>query len=182
MPIFTAAKADVLAIVAEATRMYHPRLNEAGVTVGVVMAEAKVDENGDPQGPALVVRGHAVLAKVRVVPAKERVQGLMDAEIVLDGDRWPLLSREERLAVLDHELAHLQLAAEVDDAGRPKLRLRHHDYEFGWFVEVAERHGAASQEVQQARAVFDEAGQALFPFAAPAPVKPEQQTMDLKRA
>lgn len=150
----------------ETKQLHHPRLVLAEVNVAAVMVEAKVDENGDPAGPALKHHGHPCLAKIRIVPPKERVQGLADAEITLDGDRWPLLSRDEQVAVLDHELTHLELVGEADDGGRPKLRMRLHDYEAGWFVEVAERHREASQERQQAATMFTAHGQALFPFAS----------------
>jgi hypothetical protein len=70
------------------------------------------------------------------------------------------MSDAERLALLDHELTHVEVVYEV----RPrKLRTRHHDRTYGWFDEVAQKHGEASQEVQQARRfAADEAGQLYF--------------------
>ncbi len=72
---------------------------------------------------------------------------------------------------MDHELTHLELAEKegapvLDDGGRPKLKMRLHDYEFGWFTEVAERHKENAIEVQQARALIDGDGQVYFPFLA----------------
>ena len=79
---------------------------------------------------------------------------ILDAEIVLDGDRWDELSAEEQDAAIDHELTHLELV--VDDSGlrrddldRPNLRIRKHDHQFGWFDCVARRHGTASFEWRQ---------------------------------
>jgi hypothetical protein len=51
----------------------------------------------------------------------------------------------------------------MDDLGRPKLRMRKHDINFGWFNQVAKRHGSASQERIQARMILDEAGQFYWP-------------------
>jgi hypothetical protein len=172
MPTFTKPSDDDVRLLAHTMRMHHLPLERAGVRVDLLVAEAKRDEGGDPVGPALKHRGRACLATVRIVPARDRVQGLADAVITIDGDRWVLLSKPEREAVLDHELTHLDLvtkAEEVqrDDGDRPKLKMRQHDVEFGWFVEVADRHGKHAQEVQQARAlVVGEGGQILFAFLA----------------
>jgi hypothetical protein len=63
-------------------------------------------------------------------------------------------------AVIDHELRHLMLAKnkktgqiQLDDEGRPKLRIRPHDFEFGWFARTAELYGEESYEVSQAREI-----------------------------
>jgi hypothetical protein len=63
-------------------------------------------------------------------------------------------------AVIDHELRHLMLAKnkrtgeiQRDDEGRPKLRIRPHDFEFGWFARTAELYGEESYEVSQAREI-----------------------------
>ena len=49
------------------------------------------------------------------------------------------------------------------DLGRPELKLRKHDHEFGWFERVAQRHGAHSQERIQAARMMDSSGQAYWP-------------------
>ena len=53
-----------------------------------------------------------------------------------------------------------------DDLGRPILQLRMHDFEVGWFKEIAARHGEASQERQQAHAVMQDSGQYFWPDIA----------------
>lgn len=50
-----------------------------------------------------------------------------------------------------------------DDLGRPKLKMRKHDVEIGWFKIIAERHGAHSIERQQAKIIFDTMGQSFWP-------------------
>jgi hypothetical protein len=135
---------------------FHPPLVEIGLTFSVLMAEAKRDAEGNLTGPAIKHHGYPALAKVRIVSERDRAHGMADVALLLDGDRWPLLSQGERIALLDHELTHIELVIDdegkpkADDLGRPKLRIRLHDFEAGWFHEVAERHGKQSQEVQQA--------------------------------
>jgi hypothetical protein len=121
--------------------------------------------------PAIRVHGWTALALTRVVNLRHRVEGLGDVEIVVDGDVWPTLTERERLALLDHELTHVVVVekdgeVQLDKAGRPKIKLRLHDRQFGWFDDVAQRNGIASQEVQQARRFAEDAGQ-LYLFDGP---------------
>ena len=154
---------------------FHPDLDTAGVTLVVLMAHAPTDAAGEPLRAALKHRGVRVAACVRVVNLKDRAKGVADAEILLDGDRWPDWPRETQIAILDHELTHLVAVAELKDeegrlqtaeldaCDRPKLRLRPHDWEFGWYDSVAERHGDASLEVIQASALIAAKGQLYLP-------------------
>lgn len=184
MTTYQQATDQQLNVLVQAMTDYHPRLVKAGVTVDLSVAFAKVDEEtGEVLGPALKVRGVPVLAKVKIMPLEDRIQGSGDARITIDGDRWADLSPDERLAVLDHELTHLQVQEEMirqappkagdppspvapvefrpklDDAQRPKLKMRQHDHEYGWFDEVAKRHGKSSIEVQQVERFMNDCGQ-----------------------
>lgn len=47
------------------------------------------------------------------------------------------------------------------------LKLRKHDYQFGWFTRIAEIHGRFSQERKQAKAMMDMDGQYYWPGIAP---------------
>lgn len=143
-------------------KAYHPGLVDAGVTVDLIRVHASTDANGDPKGPALKHGGYQAAAVVRIVGTKERVAGRGDAEIVVDGDRWDEWNDEERAAIFDHELTHLELktigetaTVDRDDLDRPKLKMRLHDRQFGWFDAVARRHGKHSVEVMQARDAFE---------------------------
>lgn len=74
--------------------------------------------------------------------------------------------------MLDHELFHIQIKMkgqiiQTDDLGRPKIKMRPHDMEVGWFKAVAERNGKYSQERIQALKYMEEMGQYFWPeFAA----------------
>lgn len=168
MSTYKKPDADMVRLVRQVMEKHHEHLCEVGVRVYLLVAHAPT-KNGTRKGAAIKHHGHAALAKVWIVPDKLRVAGLGDAEILIDGDRWPDMSLARRIAVLDHELTHLELAGEQEDpAARPKLRIRHHDRQFGWFDEVAERHGVESIEVEQAKRLMNEAGQLYLGDWAPA--------------
>lgn len=130
-------------------------LDSAGVLIDLLFAY-----NG-----VLMHKGRAAAAVVRVTNLKERAAGRRDAEIIINKDWWEKANEKQRNAVLDHELWHLEVLTDIhgdyrfDDLSRPKLRLRPHDMEIGWFHGVAKRHGIYSLEVQQARAFQDKHGQ-----------------------
>jgi len=157
MPTFRKASAEVNQIVEEMLEKYHGPLQEAGVQIECLFAYALQDENGDSTGPALKLGGYPCNAIVRVLNLKDRTVGRGDAEIVIDGDQWDTWSDEQKAALIDHEIEHLELKTDSnglvvrDDLDRPKLRLKKHDHQFGWFDSIARRHGAASFEVQQYR-------------------------------
>lgn len=161
-------------VLQKAMRKYHKRLLDAEVRVQVVVAKAHRDADGEPVGPAVKLHGMACLAVVRILSLKDRVLREHDAEITVDGDNWPLWSASRRLAVMDHELTHLELQVHPDsgvvmrdDEDRPKLRMRKHDFQVGWFHEIAERHGKQSVEVEQFNELLSEPSvrQLYLPFS-----------------
>ena len=94
-----------------------------------------------------------LFAIVKINSLKDRVEGKADATILLDGYQWDHeMSEDQRKAVLDHEVMHLMLERDgegqivADDIGRPKLKMRLHDFHFGGFHAIAERHGPHSVE------------------------------------
>jgi hypothetical protein len=183
MPIYEQPALQMLLLLDEVKRLYHGRLNDHEVRVDLLVAKAKEDKNGDATGPALRLHGYQANAIVRITSYKDRVLGRGDAEIVVDGDMWHLWSRDQQMALLDHEMEHIEvivkdvmndagmLTTELqrDDASRPKLRLKKHDFQVGWFDSVARRHGEASFEVSQARELLEdqEVRQIYFPWHEP---------------
>lgn len=166
---------DVLEQLREVMIAHHGTLADVGLLIDVVLAHSKLDDDGNPTGPALKHHGIPAAAVVKVNKLKDRVLGRGDAEIILDGDKWDEIDFEEKAAILDHELTHLVVVRDkagdvaVDDLRRPKLKLRPHTWEFGWFDDVAHRHGAASLEVQQATMIAARSGQLYFSFAKTQP-------------
>lgn len=165
---FALATKEVMVKLQGQIEKYHSDLNTQGVTFDVLMAYAPENDAGEKTGPALKLHGYACGGVVSIVSLKNRVCGRSDAEILLDGDSWEKMSPEQQDALLDHELYHLVVARDLegspirDTHGRPKLKMKLHDRQFGWFDAVAQRHGDASGEVFQAKQLVIEAGLIYF--------------------
>ncbi len=178
MPIYTKAPKEVRERCDRIMEQYHGDLRDHGVTIDLLFAAAVTDDNGDAIGPALKLHGYQAAAVVKVNAYKLRVLGHSDAEITIDGDRWDEWSDEEKDSLIDHELEHLELKydgdglLQRDDLDRPKLRLRLHDHQFGWFDSIARRHGKASVEVQQYEAFKQSHRQLWIKFEDDKPTVP----------
>lgn len=155
MPILEKAPNEVHELIDQLVTKYFSQLRDYGTTYNVLFAFAKLYKNGDPRGPAVTLHGRECLAKIRIVPYRDRVNGIADAEIIIDGKRWEELGDEQREALLDHELCHLEGVFDAkgdlkrDDLDRPCLRIARHDHDFGWFNATVRRHGIHSIEWQQ---------------------------------
>lgn len=158
----------------------HKPLLDARVNIDYLWAYGEQDDKGRVIVPAIVRRGHVVLGLTRKTTAKERAAGRADAEITLDADWWKTASEKKRAALLDHELHHIAAKPQeggfaTDSNGRPVIKLRNHDDEFGWFRVIAERHGRHSLEYELAAHLMDDAGQYYWPeliaLIAPTSVK-----------
>ena len=145
---------EVRAIVEKVTKDVYPDLKKSGVTFDMLFAFADRDKDDNPKGPALMKGGYVVGATVKKTSVKHRILGLADVELIIDGDEWGDRSKQEREALIDHELRHIVLEfdetgkAIVDKAGRPIIDMRNHDFQIGGFHDVIERHGRAAFEVQ----------------------------------
>lgn len=105
-------------------RAHRPELHRFQVKVSVLLAAADGEDE-----PALAHKGVKVVARVRVVPLMYRVLGAGDALLEIDARDWRAMRPERRLALLHHELCHLEVITDKetgrpkrDDIGRPKLR------------------------------------------------------------
>lgn len=146
-------------------RQFHQELIEADATIKFLFAR-------NPDGPAIMHNGYPAFASVKINSLIDRVAGLADATILIDESRWNDAAEEERESVLDHELQHLECkrndvgALVYDDANRPKLKIRKHDWHGGGFHAIAKRHGIAAIEVQQIQQVQSAWKQLELEFAA----------------
>jgi hypothetical protein len=163
MKVYEKAEPHVYHKAESLIKQFHPELQKAELTLDILMA---TNEAGD----AVSHGGYPALAVVRITNLKDRVLGMADAQITIDARAYENMTDEQRNALLDHELTHLQVLYDddhlmkTDDIGRPKLKMKKHDYQFGWFRVIAERHGRASPEVYQARILWEKDGQAFFPM------------------
>ncbi|MEI7534227.1 MAG: putative metallopeptidase [Verrucomicrobiae bacterium] len=163
---FTLAPESVHQLCRELIQLYHSDLDSAAVKVDIVMAFR--DPDGDTY--AMEKDGHRVLGQATTIKLKDRVKGMGDVEIMLDGDAWDGLPQNQKAALLDHELEHFECKRDkvgefvFDDLVRPVIKLRPHDRQFGWFDNIARRHRSDSMEIDQLRRLFIEAGQIYLPF------------------
>lgn len=139
---------------------YHQPLKEAGVEIDLLLAHAPRDKNDDATGHAVTHGGYPAMATIKVTSLKDRVAGLGDAVMIVDGDACDEWTDAEVDALLDHELTHLEItiddkgAVVRDDAGRPKLKCRKHDWQIGGFAEIAKRHKENAPEVKATKEAY----------------------------
>jgi hypothetical protein len=129
---FSMADADVVNLIARVMARRYPRLHDAGVKVGTLLAR-------NPDGPPIKSGGYEVLATIKPVPLKDRLTKGYDAELLIDGGEYERLRSRQQEALIAHELAHIdtvdltpaELKAregddsvtwKTDDLGRPKLK------------------------------------------------------------
>jgi hypothetical protein len=184
MPIYRKPTEQMVELLAKEMARHHQRLVDVDLIVDILAAHPKTDESGEPMEPALKLAGYPCLATIKIRGPKDRGEGRGDAMLTIDGYRWDELDLEEKFALLDHELTHLELDCDGkgnvkrDDYGRPKLTIRLHDHQFGWFDAVAMRHGESSIEVQQFATFRDGSGQLYWEFAAAVPGNPGAVDLD----
>lgn len=171
--IYTKAPDDVVTRAKSLVEKNHFDLHNNGVRIDFIFANSTLNDDGEPAGPALKHGGYPALGIARILGPKERLMGRGDCEIVIDADTWPNLSEQKQHALIDHELEHLQPKFDkkggvvTDDLNRPKMKMKKHDHQFGWFDIVARRYGQDSIEVNQFKALCEsEAGQLYFPFVS----------------
>ena len=153
MSWYSIANEEVNLTIQEVMKKNHGDLHAEGVTITALIARSE-------EGPAIKVRGCEAAGCIRITGLAERTMGIGDAVMTLDGERLDSWSSRRLQAVIDHELRHLVLskskktgAVQRDDPDRPKLKIRMHDVEFGWFARTAELYGDDSYEVAQVREI-----------------------------
>lgn len=171
MSIPTLPDPDMTEVLAEVMRTHFPALVDAGVVVGVLSAHAKVGKNGEVSGCALKLHGVPCLALVRVNKLRDRVRGMADATIDVDADQWPNHTDKKKRSLMHHELQHLVVvydkedgSVKTDDAGRPKLKLRPHDWQIGGFDATVEAFGGDAHEAAAFADLHRHLSQKLLPF------------------
>jgi hypothetical protein len=128
-------------------RKYYPEFIDAGLTISYIFAAT------DGIGPALSHGGYPAAGLCKINSLKDRVEGKADVTITIDKAWWTSHDVNQNLALIDHELHHILIAHDdngkliEDDAGRPKVKLRKHDWQQGGFLDIAKRHRMASVDM-----------------------------------
>ena len=164
--IFSRSPDSVQERVVQLIKKYHPELHAIELKVDCISVVSS--EAGES---ALKLHGYPCAAIVKIVSSKDRSVGRGDAEIVIDEASYSGMKEEEKDALIDHELTHLQVKrnryglVKMDEHNRPKLKMKLHDREYGWFDAIAERHGLASLECKQSTQLFLSGKQTYFEFS-----------------
>lgn len=148
---------------------HYSDIAKAGVKFDLLLAFAERDKHDQPKGPALKLHGVACAAIIKKTSVIDRVCGRRDVLIQIDGDAWPDRTIQEKTALLDHELYHIQLEQHedsfaLDAAKRPVIGIRNHDFDIGGFHEVIARRGRAALEAQYLSEAASHHGQLTFNF------------------
>lgn len=186
MNTYKAAGLDIARRAKRLVKKYHDNLARARVRIDFLF----VTTDGE-DGCALKCNGYPALAVASVIPQKNRVGLKADARIIIDKEAWDELTEKQRDALLDHEIQHFEAVMSddtvaLDGNDRPKIRMRKHDVQLGFFSVIAKRHGEHSQEVIQARALVEHAAETLFPgfefMAKPLPGQRKPKALPARQA
>ena len=126
------------------------------VNVIMFFKYGKRDRDGVLKKPALVKNGVPCAAQIRVISPFNRQTDNYDVKIIIDGDNWRDLTKEEKIAIIDHELTHLSIVRDREgepvmineESDKVKLKLIRDDIQMWGFNDIMIRHGANSQELQ----------------------------------
>lgn len=164
---YTTCSDDVTDLLDSVLDRWHKDLVGAGLTVNLLFA------NNDTSD-AVTLHGYPALAVIKINSLKDRVEGKSDCTLTIDEKAWLEMDEAGKLSLLDHEAEHVLLArskksgkVKIDDAGRPKLKLRKHDLVLGGFFSIIERHKTSAHEWQDLRKIQERMVQLELPFPTP---------------
>jgi len=155
---------------------HHPRLIKADVRIGLITQRKEQDGMAVP---SLKHAGWPAAATVKPTAVKDRLLGMPDVVILIDRVAWDDMEQPRQLSLLDHELTHISILDEegavvdvepdgsmrawkVDDAGRPVIKMRDHDWQAGGFREVIARWGRDAVDAYGVESVIEASGQARW--------------------
>lgn len=142
---------------------HHAHLNRTDVTIKCVFRDPPAKSRGKiVLGKAGKVGGRSAYLVALEHAARVEPGEPVDFFVVeIAYEPWQGLTDRQRLALVDHELSHLDV--ELDDNGNRKLVTRGHDLEE--FTEVVQRHGLWRPPVAEFTEVA-KAAQLTFPINA----------------
>ncbi len=168
MKTYSHASDDVMRTIERMREEYYaPELD--GVTIAALFVfDLEATE------PVLTHGGYPAQAVCRITPVRDRALGVADVVIIVDRSNWLMLGVQQRDALMDHELYHIERVLDeetelpkTDAVDRPKVRIRKHDFEIGVFTAIAERHAEASPEVRSVRKLLEATSQMSLDLARP---------------
>ena len=136
---------------------HYKELRDYDIQIGLFYLYPKLDKDGNSKGPSIKSQGVACAANIRIVSDLNRLTDNTDVKIVLAQEIWSKISKEEKEAILDHELYHLVIAKDPktdepltisETSDKVKLKMKVHNIVLWGFSDIIERHKMNSQELQ----------------------------------
>jgi hypothetical protein len=136
-------------------------------TLSILMAASdKADK------PALKHHGYPAAAIIGITSPEERVSGGTDLRLRIDSLAWSRMDERRREALIAHELLHVQVETvpgtpdlpRTDDYGRPKIKLRLHDWEVGGFSQIVDWYGDDAVEKRVVNEINERLSQRVLSF------------------
>lgn len=161
MTIYEIAPTEANELAQSIIKEHYPELEEAALTIDFLMA---FNNKTFP----VKAGGYPALACIKNMNLMNRVKGSADVQITIDGEAWKSLSPRQKEALLSHEIHHVIIKRDKennikrDDIDRPLIKMKKHDYQMGWFRDIALRYGEDSPEVYQAKLLWKNDGKTFF--------------------
>lgn len=160
--ILTRADDDAYAMLADLIAEHRTDLADCDVEPRILLLFAASDQAGKP---AMKHRGMRCLGQCKVHSYRDKVEGKPDATITLDAEWWEDAPHRRQLALLHHELSHIdRYDGVIDDGGWARLQSRPGDFEFDGFHEVMQIYGDDAPEQRNINGILEVQRQARFDF------------------
>jgi hypothetical protein len=167
--LYTPALSDVIEFVAAVWLDKFPETYNLSPrpTLSILMAESDKEDK-----PSLKHHGYPAAAIISITSPEERVSGGTDLRLRIDSHDWERMNNRRREALIAHELLHIQVATVpgedttpvTDDYGRPKIKLRMHDWEVGGFSQIVDWYGDDAIEKQTVNEINERLSQMVLSF------------------
>lgn len=148
--VFESAEEQVRAYVDRLLEQHHHDLNEAEVQIGLIFV-SDFDKDDNPV-PSIKLHGAFAAGCISLVKGVAGVFNPYQAQIQIDKLYWDNASEEVRLALVDHEIEHIELVrdkngiVQTDDRNRTMIKLKPDDWVLTGFMSVVRRHGPNAVE------------------------------------
>lgn len=128
-------------------RYSHLRAYE--INIELFYKYGKRDKDDNLKTPALQKYGKPIYAQTKLVSSFNRLTDDIDVKIVINKDIWDDLSDEERNAVLDNELASIEVKEDKEgapiyiseDSDKVQLKLKKPDFFIEGYLDILNIHG-----------------------------------------
>ena len=141
----------------------YKKLRGYEINVQLFYKYGKRDKDDNLVSPALQKYGKAIYAQTKLVSTFNRITDEVDVKIILNKDLWDELSEEEKLAVLDNQLAYIEVKEDkegepipiAEDSDKVQLKLKNPDFFCEGFIDIMNIHKENYIPWQDAMSITD---------------------------